>query len=35
MSGKLPDESYFVRTQFDPTHMRIVGSWQLPPPLAV
>jgi len=34
MSGTLPDEAYFVRTQFDQTHMRIVGSWQLPAPLA-
>ena len=34
ISNTLPDEAYFVRTQFDPQHMRIVGSWQLPPPLA-
>jgi hypothetical protein len=33
MSGTLPDEAYFVRTQFDPTYMRIVGAWQLPAPL--
>lgn len=35
MSGNLPDEAYFVRTQFEPTSMRILGPWTLPPPLAV
>ena len=32
-NGTLPGEAFFVRSAFDPSCMRHLGPWTMPPPL--